>query len=270
VIVLEQIYKVFGPRTDRALALAKQGIEKSEIFKDTGQTIALSNVDLSIEMGKTFVVMGLSGSGKSTLLRLINRLITPSSGKIAVDGTDILPLSDRQLNSFRRDHFGMVFQSFALFPHKTVLQNVAYGLAIKGAESNEYNEIATKWINTVGLDGYADSYPEQLSGGMKQRVGLARALAPDPDILLMDEPFSALDPIIRKDMQEQLLELQKNLNKTIVFVTHDLNEAIILGDNIAILRDGNVVQIGDVDNILNNPADDYVSAFTQEIQKRRL
>lgn len=264
-IVLDQIYKVFGTRTTQALALAKECVDKSEIFKNTGQSVGLADVSFSIELGKTFVIMGLSGSGKSTLLRLLNRLITPTSGKITVNGTDILSLSDRQLSIYRRKHFGMVFQSFALFPHKTVLQNVAYGLTIKGTKASECKQIASTWIGAVGLDGYANCYPEQLSGGMKQRVGLARALAPDPDILLMDEPFSALDPIIRREMQDQLLELQRSLNKTIVFVTHDLKEAVRLGDKIAILRDGKVIQTGSVDNILNNPADEYVNAFTQDI-----
>ena len=267
-IVLDQIYKVFGTGTAQAIALSKDGVDKSEILKITGHNIGLANVNLHVEAGKIFVIMGLSGSGKSTLLRLINRLITPSSGKITIDETDILSLSKRQLNTYRRNHIGMVFQGFALFPHKTVLQNVAYGLNVNGMKANNSRSIAAGWIESVGLDGYEDSYPEQLSGGMKQRVGLARALAPDPDTLLMDEPFSALDPIVRTEMQHQLLDLQRNLGKTIVFVTHDPKEAVKLADKIVILRDGKLVQSGSADDILNNPVDDYVLSFTKDLDPR--
>ena len=250
--------------------MAREGASKAEILERTGHTLGLRDVTLSIEEGRTFVVMGLSGCGKSTLIRHINRLIEPTAGEILVDGTDVLSLSRSELTEFRRRRASMVFQRFGLLPHRTVLQNVAYGLSVQGVPRRERDGRARRWIEAVGLAGYERSYPRELSGGMQQRVGLARALATDPEILLMDEAFSALDPLIRSDMQDQLLALQRELHKTIVFITHDLDEALKLGDRIAILRDGEVVQVGGPEELLLAPADDYVRAFTRDVNRSRV
>ena len=248
-IEIRNIFKIFGPDPQTALQMAKAGADKDEILAKTGHTVGLHNVSLSIERGETFVVMGLSGSGKSTLIRHLNRLIDPTSGEVLFDGTDILAMSISELNAFRRKRLGMVFQRFGLLPHRNVINNVAYGLEIQGQDRKTREDAARNWIERVGLGGYEDKFPDQLSGGMQQRVGLARALATDPEVLLMDEAFSALDPLIRNDMQDELVKLQGELHKTIVFITHDLDEALKLGDRIAILKDGKLIQTGRPDDM---------------------
>ena len=245
-------------------------MDKDELLEKSNCVIGLNNINLEIKRAKIQVVMGLSGSGKSTLIRHMNRLIEPTNGKILVNEEDILSLSPKELVQYRQNNMSMVFQKFALFPHKTVLQNVGYGLAIQNIPVSEWNERAKKWINRVGLDGYETYYPGQLSGGMQQRVGLARALATDAEILLMDEAFSALDPLIRSEMQNILLDLQNELHKTIIFITHDLDEALKIGDRIAILRDGSMVQDSDPQKIIMQPADDYVSDFIKDINRARV
>ena len=265
-INIKSLYKVFGPEPKQVLPLLEKGMSKEEILQATGHTPGLINISLAIESGKIFVIMGLSGSGKSTLLRCINRLVQPSFGQVLIDGVDILQFNEVQLRAFRREKTGMVFQHFALLPHRTVQENIAYGLKIQGMGKAQRNEQADTWIETVGLAGYAQAYPEQLSGGMRQRVGLARAFCTDPEILLMDEPFSALDPLIRREMQEELISLQEQFKKTVIFISHDLREALRIGDYIAILRDGRIIQVGTPEDILNNPADDYVAAFVQDSQ----
>lgn len=243
-IEIRNVYKIFGQDAKAALAMAKDGLDKSEILARSGCSVGLNDVSLTIGAGKIFVIMGLSGSGKSTLVRHINRLIEPTSGQVVFDGSNILELDAKALRTFRMHRVSMVFQSFALMPHRTVLQNVVYGQRVRGLSKADSRDIGMKWIETVGLSGYDAKFPHQLSGGMKQRVGLARALAADTDVILMDEAFSALDPLIRADMQDQLLQLQQNLSKTIVFITHDLDEALRIGSEIAILKDGQVVQVG--------------------------
>lgn len=267
-IEIRNVYKIFGQDSKAALAMAKEGLNKSEILARSGCSVGLNNVSLTIGAGKIFVIMGLSGSGKSTLVRHINRLIEPTSGEVAFDGSNILDLDTKALRTFRMHRVSMVFQSFALMPHRTVLQNVVYGQRVRGLPKAEARDIGMKWIEAVGLAGYDAKFPHQLSGGMKQRVGLARALAADTDVILMDEAFSALDPLIRADMQDQLLQLQQNLSKTIVFITHDLDEALRIGSEIAILKDGQVVQVGTPDDILERPANDYVARFVQRRQGR--
>lgn len=269
-IEIENLVKIFGEHPDRALRLLREGRSKEEVLKKTKQTVGINNVSLSIEEGEIFVLMGLSGSGKSTLLRCINRLIEPTSGKIVLDGEDVTRMDEAGLREIRRKRLGMVFQRFALFPHRTVVDNVAYGLEIQGVGQKERTEKAARSLELVGLKGWADSYPGNLSGGMQQRVGLARALVSDPDILLMDEPFSALDPLIRRDMQDELLSLQGQVNKTIVFVTHDLDEALKLGDRIALMKDGVIVQTGTPEEILTRPADDYVRRFVEDVDMTRV
>ncbi len=262
-IEVKNVFKIFGPRADAALALIRQGRSKAEVLAQTGCVVGVNDLSLTIGAGEIFVIMGLSGSGKSTLVRHFNRLIDPTSGEILVDGEDILRYDMEALRQFRRRKISMVFQSFGLLPHKSVLDNVAYGLKVRGESRAQCHERALHWIATVGLKGYEKSYPHQLSGGMRQRVGLARALAADTEIILMDEAFSALDPLIRADMQDQLLELQKTLHKTIVFITHDLDEAVRIGNRIAILEDGQLIQVGTPREILHQPADDYVDRFVQ-------
>ncbi len=261
------LYKIFGRDPAEALTLLKSGRTKDEIYAATGQTVGVDDVSFSVAEGEIFVVMGLSGSGKSTLVRMINGLIKPSAGSILIDGIDVAACSDDELRRVRREKVAMVFQHFALFPHKTVAENVAFGLKIRGVKPSERRERAQAALEQVGLAARADSYPDELSGGMQQRVGLARGLASEPEILLMDEPFSALDPLIRGDMQQELLELQRTLKKTIVFITHDLTEALTLGSTIAIMRNGAVVQTGTAQEIVGNPADDYVAAFTRDIDR---
>jgi glycine betaine/proline transport system ATP-binding protein len=269
-IKINQLYKIFGDGQENALELVKNGIGKEELLEKSNCVLGLNNINLNIKKAKIQVVMGLSGSGKSTLIRHLNRLIEPTSGEILVNETDILKLNTKELVQFRQNNMSMVFQKFALFPHKTVLQNVGYGLAVQNIPKDEWEEKATKWINRVGLEGYETYYPGQLSGGMQQRVGLARALATDAEILLMDEAFSALDPLIRSEMQNILLDLQSELHKTIIFITHDLDEALKIGDRIAILRDGSMVQDSDPQEIIMNPADDYVSDFIKDINRARV
>ena len=264
-IVIDHVFKVFGDDPQEALALVRQGLSKQEVLARTGQSIGVFDAHLSIEAGEIFVVMGLSGSGKSTLVRLLNLLIEPSAGRILVDGVDIAQLPDAQLRALRRKDISMVFQSFALMPHMTVLDNTALGLELAGVDRAQRQAQAAQALEQVGLAGWGDSYPDELSGGMQQRVGLARALASDPSILLMDEAFSALDPIIRTEMQSELLRLQKVRRRTIVFISHDLDEAMRIGDRIAIMKDGQVVQVGTPDDILRNPANDYVRSFVRGV-----
>jgi glycine betaine/proline transport system ATP-binding protein len=269
-IKFDRISKIFGPDTDRALQLLVDGKTKNQILDILGATVALYDIDLVVPEGRISVVMGLSGSGKSTLVRLVNRLIEPTAGQITVDGQDILKLSKEDLLALRRTKISMVFQNFALFPHKTVLANAAYGLLIRGMEKKKAYEQADEWLKTVGLNRYQKAYPSELSGGMQQRVGLARALATDPEILLMDEPFGSLDPLIRREMQDELLALEGKLNKTILFITHDLTEALLLASQISILKDGRLIQTGAPQEIVNAPADDYVQSFINCLPERIL
>ncbi len=268
IITVKNLFKIFGDKPDQAVKALKEGKSKDEILRDLKQIVGVHSVNFSVREGETFVLMGLSGSGKSTLQRLINRLHEPTSGEIIINGTDIVKLKQKELREFRRKNFcGMVFQNFAILPHRTVLGNVEFGLELQGVEREERQEKARKIIKLVGLDGNEDNYPSQLSGGMQQRVGLARGLAVDADILLMDEAFSALDPLIRRQMQDELLELQARMKKTILFVTHDLDEAFRLGDRIAIMKDGRIVQIGTAEEIISRPADDYVKAFVEDMDR---
>ena len=269
-IEINNVYKIFGGNPNSVLPQVKKGATKEEILENTGHTVGLDNVSLKIEEGETFVCMGLSGSGKSTLIRHLNRLIDPTDGEILIEGTNVMNLNKDQLIEFRRHKMSMVFQRFGLFPHKTVIQNVGYGLEMQGIVEEERNKISMEKINAVGLNGFENQYPAQLSGGMQQRVGLARALATDTDIMLMDEAFSALDPLIRSDMQKQLIDLQSQLKKTIVFITHDLDESLRLGDHIGILNAGKLVQVGTPEEIIMNPADDYVKAFVKDVNRAKV
>jgi glycine betaine/proline transport system ATP-binding protein len=269
-IEIKNVYKIFGNTPNEVLPMVREGASKEDVLEKTGHTVGLDNVTLSIEKGETFVCMGLSGSGKSTLIRHLNRLIDPTDGDIIIDGTNIMELNEQQLIDFRKNELSMVFQRFGLFPHKTVIQNIGYGLEIQGESLEKRNKIAMMQIEAVGLQGFEDQYPSQLSGGMQQRVGLARALATNPEILLMDEAFSALDPLIRSDMQQQLIELQAKLKKTIVFITHDLDESLRLGDHIGILNGGRLVQAGTPEEIIMSPADDYVKAFVKDVNRAKV
>lgn len=264
-IVLDHVFKVFGAEPKRAMELVQQGKTKQEILEQTGQSIGVFDADFSIDEGEIFVIMGLSGSGKSTLVRMLNRLIKPTSGRILVNGENIVKASDARLRELRRKDISMVFQSFALMPHMTVLDNAAFGLELSGVDKKARLKAAAEALDQVGLTGWGDKYPDELSGGMQQRVGLARALAADPSILLMDEAFSALDPIIRTEMQTELLRLQQVKRRTIIFISHDLDESMRLGDRIAIMKDGQVVQVGTPEEILRNPADNYVRRFIQGV-----
>ncbi|MBS0013190.1 MAG: glycine betaine/L-proline ABC transporter ATP-binding protein ProV [Desulfobacterales bacterium] len=260
-LVVENAYKIFGGDPDPAYEMLKQGKGKDEIYKETGLTIGVQDANFSVYAGEVFVIMGLSGSGKSTLVRLLNRLIEPTSGKILVEGQDITKMDTKELIETRRKYMSMVFQSFALMPHLTVHQNAAFGLEVMGIPLQKRKERAMAALQQVGLDHVANSYPKSLSGGMQQRVGLARGLAVDPDIMLMDEAFSALDPLIRTEMQDELLKLQEGSDRTVIFISHDLDEAMRIGDRIAIMESGRIVQIGAPEEIMRNPADDYVKAF---------
>ncbi|MHA2706119.1 quaternary amine ABC transporter ATP-binding protein [Vibrio owensii] len=268
-IEISGLYKIFGPKPNSVIDRVKQGQSKDQILADTGHTVGLKDINLQINKGEIFVIMGLSGSGKSTMIRHFNRLIDPTMGQILVEGVDVMQLSSKELEEFRRHKMSMVFQRFGLLPHRTVVDNVAYGLEIQGIKKEARIAKANEWLETVGLKGYENQYPAQLSGGQQQRVGLARALATDAEILLMDEAFSALDPLIRSEMQDQLIELQEKLHKTIIFITHDLDEALRLGDRIAILKDGELVQQGSPDEILLHPADEYVEAFVKDVNRAR-
>ena len=269
-IEINNVYKIFGSNPQSVMPMVKGGANKEEVLEKTGHTVGLDNVSLKIEEGETFVCMGLSGSGKSTLIRHLNRLIDPTDGEIIVEGNNVMSFNKEQLIDFRRHKMSMVFQRFGLFPHKTVIQNVGYGLEMQGKPLEEINKTAMEKIEAVGLNGFENQFPNQLSGGMQQRVGLARALATDSDIMLMDEAFSALDPLIRSDMQKQLLDLQSELKKTIVFITHDLDESLRLGDHIGILNAGKLVQVGTPVDIIMNPADDYVKAFVKDVNRAKV
>jgi len=269
-IEIKNVYKIFGSNPQSVMPMVRDGANKEEVLEQTGHTVGLDNVSLNIEEGETFVCMGLSGSGKSTLIRHLNRLIDPTDGEILVEGTNVMSFNKDQLIDFRRHKMSMVFQRFGLFPHKTVLQNVGYGLEMQGKSEDERERVAMEKIDAVGLTGFENQFPNQLSGGMQQRVGLARALATDSDIMLMDEAFSALDPLIRSDMQKQLLDLQSELKKTIVFITHDLDESLRLGDHIGILNAGKLVQVGTPVDIIMNPADDYVKAFVKDVNRAKV
>ncbi len=269
-IKIENLYKIFGKNSESSIPLVEEGISKDELLELKGHVLALSKINMEIQESSVHVVMGLSGSGKSTLIRHINRLIDPTAGKVEIDGQDITQLNIEDLNEFRKNKTGMVFQRFGLLPHLDILDNVTFGLDIKKVEKQESQKIAMDWLRQVGLDGYERRYPQELSGGMQQRVGLARALTNDPEILLMDEAFSALDPLIRKDMQDILIDLQKDLKKTIVFITHDLDEALKLGDKIAILKDGFMDQEGTAIDILLDPKTDYVRRFVEDVNRSRV
>jgi glycine betaine/proline transport system ATP-binding protein len=269
-IEINNIYKIFGKDPDSVMDMVKNGSTKDEVLEQTGHTVGLDNVSLNIEEGETFVCMGLSGSGKSTLIRHLNRLIDPTAGEILIDGENVMSFNPEQLIDFRRHKMSMVFQRFGLFPHKTVMQNVGYGLEMQGKSEEERDKVAMEKIEAVGLNGFENQFPNQLSGGMQQRVGLARALATNSDIMLMDEAFSALDPLIRSDMQKQLMDLQSELKKTIVFITHDLDESLRLGDHIGILNAGKLVQVGTPVDIIMKPADDYVKAFVKDVNRAKV
>ena len=269
-IRISNLYKVFGDNPKAAMKQVRNGATKQSLLEDHGHVLGLRDINIDIPEQQIQVIMGLSGSGKSTLIRHINRLIEPTEGQVVVDGDDVLAMSQDGLRDFRRNMLSMVFQRFALLPHRTVAQNVAYGLTINGIGKGEARERAQQWINRVGLEGFEGHFPAQLSGGMQQRVGLARALATDAPILLMDEAFSALDPLIRFDMQNILLELQEELHKTIVFITHDLDEALRIGDQISILRDGEMIQHGSPQDIIMRPADDYIADFIKDINRGRV
>jgi len=260
-IVVENLYKIFGDQPDKAMELLQEGQSKASILEKTGMTVGVDNASFAIESGEIFVIMGLSGSGKSTIVRMLNRLIEPTAGKVFVDEKDVTQMGQNELVKFRLHNMSMVFQSFALMPHLSVLDNAAFGLELAKVDKAKRKERAMQALEQVGLTGWENSYPSELSGGMQQRVGLARGLAVDPDIILMDEAFSALDPLIRTEMQDELLKLQENDQRTIVFISHDLDEALRIGDRIAIMEGGRVVQVGTPEDILQNPADDYVRAF---------
>lgn len=269
-IEVKNLVKIFSSQPQKALNLLDKGMSKEKILAETGLTVGINKISFSVNEGEIFVVMGLSGSGKSTLLRCLNRLIEPSAGSVIIDGVDITHLKFQELREVRQKKLGMVFQQFALLPHRTVLQNIVYGLEIQGVSKAEREKRALESLKMVGLAGWEHSYPDELSGGMKQRVGLARALTNDPDILLMDEAFSALDPLIREEMQDELLNLQQKMNKTIVFITHDLNEALKIGDRIAFVRDGSLVQVGTPEEIIGDPADDYVAKFVRGVDRSKI
>ena len=267
---VDGLTKIFGNDPQRALDALEQGSTKDDVLRDTGQVVAVRDVSFEVDDGELFVVMGLSGSGKSTVIRMLNRLIEPTSGEVEIDGQDVLAMSKEELRRLRMTKMSMVFQHFALFPHRTVWQNAAYGLKVQGKPEDERREKAEWALDRVGLGGWGESMPHELSGGMQQRVGLARGLATEADLLLMDEPFSALDPLIRRDMQDLLAELQSELKKTIIFITHDLNEAMRLGDRITVMKDGAVVQIGTGAEIIHNPATDYVADFVADVDRSRV
>lgn len=269
-VKVEHLTKVFGKKQQQALGMMAEAKSKTEILKKTGATVGVYDASFEVEEGEIFVIMGLSGSGKSTLIRLLNRLIDPTSGEIYIDGVDIAKMGKEELQEVRRHKINMVFQSFALFPHRTILENTELGLELRGVSKEERRLKAEQALDNSGLLSFKDQYPDQLSGGMQQRVGLARALANDPEVLLMDEAFSALDPLIRREMQDELLDLQENVKKTIIFITHDLNEALRIGDRIALMKDGQVMQIGTGEEILTNPANQYVRDFVEDVDRSKV
>ena len=266
-ISVNNLWKVFGTNAEKVIGTPLADLSRSELRAQTGNTIAVRDVSFDVAPGEVFVVMGLSGSGKSTLVRCMTRLIEPTSGSLTFEGEDILKVDNARLRELRKTRFSMVFQHFGLLPHRKVIDNIAYSLEINGVNKAERHARANEVIDLVGLQGYANAYPEQLSGGMQQRVGLARALAVDPQVLFLDEPFSALDPLIRRDMQQEVIRLHHELGKTMVFITHDLSEAVKVGDRIAIMRDGAIVQIGTPEDLVAHPADDYVANFVRDIAK---
>lgn len=269
-IMIQGLYKIFGADAKSMVPLVQQGMDKQTLLDRHGHVLGLKDINLKLHERNIEVIMGLSGSGKSTLIRHINRLLEPTDGQVRIDGDDVLTYNVKQLRQLRLNKVSMVFQRFALLPHRTVLENVLFGLELRGGDNADRDKKARYWLDRVGLGGFENNYPKQLSGGMQQRVGLARALATDADILLMDEAFSALDPLIRTEMQDMLLGLQSEFNKTIVFITHDLDEALKLGDRIAILRDGEVVQQGDIQDILLRPVDDYVRRFVADVNRAKV
>ena len=269
-VEVKNLTKIFGKKTQAALEMMKNRQPKTDILKKTGTTVGVYDASFDVQEGEIFVIMGLSGSGKSTLIRLLNRLIEPTSGNIYIDGEDISKLSKEELREVRRHKINMVFQNFGLFPHRTILENTEYGLEVRGVPKEERQQKAEQALEISSLLSFKDQYPSQLSGGMQQRVGLARALANDPEILLMDEAFSALDPLIRKEMQDELLDLQANVQKTIIFITHDLNEALRIGDRIALMKAGEIMQIGTGEEILTHPANDYVREFVEEVDRSKV
>lgn len=269
-VKVENLTKIFGKKNQTALKMVEEHRSKTDILKKTGATVGVYDVNFDINDGEIFVIMGLSGSGKSTLIRLINRLIEPTSGHIYIDGEDISKMTKEELREVRRHKMSMVFQNFGLFPHRTILENTELGLELRGVSKEERVKKAEQALKNSGLISFKDQYPSQLSGGMQQRVGLARALANDPEILLMDEAFSALDPLIRREMQDELLDLQTSVQKTIIFITHDLNEALRIGDRIALMKDGQIMQIGTGEDILTNPANDYVREFVEDVDRSKV
>ncbi|MGH4122954.1 MAG: quaternary amine ABC transporter ATP-binding protein [Clostridium sp.] len=269
-IEVKGLTKIFGKNPKQGVKFLESGKTKKDILKGTGMTVGVNRVSFEVHSGEIFVIMGLSGSGKSTLVRLINRLIEPNAGSVLVDGEDLAKMDKNQLRETRRKKLSMVFQGFGLFPHRSVWENAGFGLEIQGMDKKEIHKKALESLEMVGLKGYEDQYPSQLSGGMKQRVGLARALANDPDILLMDEAFSALDPLNRKEMQDELIHLQASMHKTIIFITHDLDEALKIGDRIAIMKDGLIVQVGTPEEIMTNPADEYVKKFVEDVDRSKV
>ncbi|MCT2535787.1 glycine betaine/L-proline ABC transporter ATP-binding protein [Aquibacillus koreensis] len=269
-IKIEHVSKIFGPKPKSVIPMVRDGMSKAEILKETNHTVGVYDASMEINEGEIFVIMGLSGSGKSTLIRCFNLLNKPTDGAIKVDDENIVKYNASELRKFRQDKIAMVFQHFGLFNHRTVMENVEYGLEIKNVSKEERQKIAQDNIEIVGLKGFEDKYPEELSGGMQQRVGLARALTNDPDILLMDEPFSALDPLIRRDMQLELLDIQERLKKTIIFITHDVNEAFKIGDRVAVMKDGKVVQVGTPEEILESPANEYITDFIADIDRSKI
>lgn len=269
-INIEQVTKIFGSNPKSALKKLKSGMSKKQILEETGHTVGVNNVSFQVNQGEIFVIMGLSGSGKSTLIRCLNLLIRPTQGDIYVDGENIVSYSQKELMKYRQEKISMVFQHFGLFTHKNVLANVEYGLEIQGVDKQQREKKAREMLETVGLAGWEEKYPSELSGGMQQRVGLARALANDPDILLMDEPFSALDPLIRREMHYELLDIQAKLKKTIIFITHDVNEAFKIGDRVAVMKDGAIEQIGTPEEILDSPSSDYIKEFVQDIDRSKV
>lgn len=270
ILEVKHLSKIFGKRQKAALEMVKAGKSKSEIFKKTGATVGVYDASFEVKEGEIFVIMGLSGSGKSTLVRMLNRLIEPSTGSILLGGKDISTMSAEQLREVRRHDINMVFQSFALFPHKTILENTEFGLELRGVPKEKRQELAERALDNSGLLDFKDQYPDQLSGGMQQRVGLARALANSPKILLMDEAFSALAPLIRREMQDELLDLQDSMKQTIIFISHDLNEALRIGDRIALMKDGQIMQIGTGEEILTNPANDFVREFVEDVDRSKV
>ncbi|MCD5324963.1 MULTISPECIES: quaternary amine ABC transporter ATP-binding protein [Pontibacillus] len=270
IIKVENLSKIFGKNPSQAQKLLDEGLKKEEILKKTGNTVGVNRASFEVEEGEIFVIMGLSGSGKSTLVRLINRLIEPTEGSVYINDENLAAMDSKNLRRVRREKMSMVFQRFALFPYRTVLQNTEFGLEVQGIDKSDRSKKAKESLELVGLGSFINQFPGQLSGGMQQRVGLARALANDPEVLLMDEAFSALDPLIRKEMQDELLDLQERMQKTILFITHDLDEALRIGDRIALMKDGSIVQIGTPEDILVNPANDYVEKFVEDVDRSKV